>query len=101
MPATCGKTQASGKSRALGRVDRIRTNKVMTTPPKAWIVGGGIGSLPAAAFMIRDGKLSGGNISILEAAPVTGGSLDGAGDPAHAYSLRRERMLTSDNYECT
>jgi oleate hydratase len=31
-------------------------------------VGGGIGSLAAAAFMIRDGNLPGGNISILEAA---------------------------------
>lgn len=35
---------------------------------KAYLVGGGIGSLAAAAFMIRDGGLPGGNISILEAA---------------------------------
>lgn len=68
---------------------------------KAYLVGGGIGSLAAAAFMIRDGGVPGGNISIFEALPVMGGSLDGAGDPARGYSLRGGRMLTTDNYECT
>ena len=47
----------------------------------AYLVGGGIGSLAAAAFMIRDGSMPGGNISILEAAPVMGGSLDGPETP--------------------
>lgn len=73
----------------------------MTKTRKAYLVGGGIGSLAAAAFMIRDGKMPGGNISILEAAPTLGGSLDGAGDPDRGYSLRGGRMLTTDNYECT
>ena len=68
---------------------------------KTYLVGGGIGSLAAAAFMIRDGGLPGENISILEASPILGGSLDGAGDAAHGYSLRGGRMLTTDNYECT
>ena len=68
---------------------------------KAHLVGGGIGSLAAAAFMIRDGGLAGANISIFEAAPLLGGSLDAAGDPAVGYSLRGGRMLTTDNYECT
>jgi len=73
----------------------------MRMKPKAYLVGGGIGSLAAAAFMIRDGKLPGENISILEEMPVLGGSLDGAGDPEGGYSLRGGRMLTTDNYECT
>lgn len=73
----------------------------MNAKSKAYLVGGGIGSLAAAAFMIRDGNLPGGNISILEATPIMGGSLDGAGDPASGYSLRGGRMLTTDNYECT
>jgi oleate hydratase len=73
----------------------------MNTKSKAYLVGGGIGSLAAAAFMIRDGNLPGGNILILEAAPIMGGSLDGAGDPGGGYSLRGGRMLTTDNYECT
>lgn len=77
------------------------------TPPadpgqrKAWLIGGGIGSLSAAAFMIRDGGMAGANITILEALPLLGGSLDAAGDPEAGYSLRGGRMLTSDNYECT
>jgi len=57
--------------------------------------------MAAAAFMIRDGDIPGGNIMILEAGRVMGGSLDGAGDPASGYSMRGGRMLTTDNYECT
>ena len=73
----------------------------MNTKPRAYLVGGGIGSLAAAAFMIRDGSVPGANILILEAGPLMGGSLDGAGDPESGYSLRGGRMLTTDNYECT
>jgi oleate hydratase len=73
----------------------------MNTKSKAYLVGGGIGSLAAAAFMIRDGRLPGENISILEAAHTLGGSLDGAGDPTGGYSMRGGRMMTTDNYECT
>jgi len=73
----------------------------MNRTTKAYLIGGGIGSLAAAAFMIRDGAMSGENISILEATPIMGGSLDGAGNPASGYSLRGGRMLTTDNYECT
>ena len=73
----------------------------MNIQPKAYLVGGGIGSLAAAAFMIRDGGMPGKNISVLETLPVIGGSLDGSGDPAAGYSLRGGRMLTNDNYECT
>ena len=65
------------------------------------MVGGGIGSLAAAAFMIRDGVVSGKNITIYEAAPVLGGSLDGGGNAENGYSMRGGRMLTTDNYECT
>ena len=68
---------------------------------KAHLVGGGIGSLAAAAFMIRDGGMIGSNITIYESLPVLGGSLDGGGNPVDGYSLRGGRMLTTDNYECT
>ena len=73
----------------------------MNNSPKAYLVGGGIGSLAAAAFMIRDGNLPGSHISILEASPILGGALDGAGNAEAGYSLRGGRMLTTDNYECT
>jgi oleate hydratase len=68
---------------------------------KAHLVGGGIGSLAAAAFMIRDGGVPGGHITIYEALNVLGGSLDAAGNPEAGYRLRGGRMLTTDNYECT
>jgi oleate hydratase len=73
----------------------------MDKKSSAYLLGGGIGSLAAAAFLIRDGGLPGRNIFILEAKPVLGGSLDGAGNPVDGYSLRGGRMLTTDNYECT
>lgn len=73
----------------------------MRSNSKAYLVGGGIGSLAAAAFMIRDGKLRGDQISILEATPLLGGSMDGAQIPGDGYSIRGGRMLTTDNYECT
>jgi oleate hydratase len=73
----------------------------MTSHTQATLVGGGIGSLAAAAFLIRDGGMAGSNITILEALPLMGGSLDGVGDASHGYSLRGGRMLTTDNYECT
>jgi oleate hydratase len=87
--------------------------QLSTTPParlstsngaarnKAYMVGGGIGSLAAAAFLIRDGHVPGRNITIYEAMPVLGGSLDGDGNPTHGYTMRGGRMLTTDNYECT
>ena len=68
---------------------------------KAYLVGGGIGSLAAAAFMIRDGGLAGESICIFEVDAVLGGSLDAAGDAERGYSMRGGRMFTTDNYECT
>ena len=68
---------------------------------QAHLVGGGIGSLAAAAFMIRDGGVPGRNITIYEASNVLGGSLDAAGNAETGYHLRGGRMLTTDNYECT
>ena len=73
----------------------------MSSTSKAYLVGGGIGSLAAAAFLVRDGGMPGSHISILEAGSVLGGSLDGAGDADRGYSMRGGRMLTTDNYECT
>jgi oleate hydratase len=68
---------------------------------KAYLIGGGIGNLAAAAFLIRDGGVPGENIVILESATTLGGALDAAGTAAQGYSMRGGRMLTTDNYECT
>jgi oleate hydratase len=73
----------------------------MSSNKKAYLVGGGIGSLSAAAFMIRDGGMEGKNITIYESLPILGGSLDAAGDAEKGYTMRGGRMLTTDNYECT
>jgi oleate hydratase len=68
---------------------------------KAYFIGGGVGSLAGAAFLIRDGGVDGRNITIYEGLPLLGGSLDGAQLPDGSYSLRGGRMLTTDHYECT
>jgi len=65
-----------------------------------YLVGGGIASLAAAAFLIRDGGVRGRNITILEESAKIGGSLDGAGSPDDGYVMRGGRMLES-KYLCT
>ena len=49
---------------------------------RAYLVGGGIASMAAAAFLIRDGNMRGHDITIFEESEKIGGSLDGAGSPA-------------------
>jgi oleate hydratase len=65
-----------------------------------YLVGGGIASLAAAAFFIRDGNIKGHNIRILEESARIGGSLDAAGSPHDGYIMRGGRMLES-KYLCT
>ncbi|CAE6893767.1 Oleate hydratase [Paraburkholderia domus] len=67
---------------------------------KFYLVGGGIASLAAAAFLIRDGHVRGRDIAILEALDKPGGSLDGAGSAECGYIVRGGRMLES-KYLCT
>jgi oleate hydratase len=64
------------------------------------LVGGGIASLAAAAFLIRDADVPGCDITIFEALDKPGGSLDGAGSPDEGYMVRGGRMLES-KYLCT
>ena len=80
--------------------NRRQRSGAMGATSKAYLIGGGIGSMAVAAFMVRDGQVPAANIVIFEAGSLLGGSLDGAGDPAKGYSLRGGRMLTTDNYEC-
>jgi oleate hydratase len=67
---------------------------------KAYFVGGGIASLAAATFLIRDGAFSGDNIHIFEELKVIGGSLDGAGAADKGYVIRGGRMI-EEHYACT
>lgn len=65
-----------------------------------YMVGGGIASLAAAAFLIRDGDIRGSQLTILEQSATLGGSLDAAGTAATGYTMRGGRMLES-KYLCT
>ncbi len=67
---------------------------------KVYLVGGGIASMAAAAFMIRDGDILGHNITIFEELDKIGGSMDGSGSPEAGYVLRGGRMFES-KYLCT
>ena len=67
---------------------------------KVYLVGGGIASMAAAVFMIRDGDIPGCNITILEELDKIGGSLDGSGSAVDGYVLRGGRMIES-KYLCT
>ncbi|WP_308189640.1 oleate hydratase [Nocardia sp. JCM 34519] len=67
-----------------------------------YLVGGGIASLAAAAFLIRDAGVPGSNIHILEQLPITGGSMDGAKAPTAegGYVTRGGRMFEEEHYSC-
>jgi len=65
-----------------------------------YLIGGGIASLAAAVFLIRDGDIPGHKITIFEQLEHLGGSLDGAGSPQEGYVIRGGRMIES-KYVCT
>jgi len=70
------------------------------TASQVWLVGGGIASLAAAVFLIRDAGVPGGNIHILEELHIAGGALDGALSPAQkGYVTRGGRMLEEEAYQ--
>jgi len=60
---------------------------------KAYIVGGGIAGLSAAAFLVRDAHMPGGNITVYDQLPVFGGSMDACGNAETGYVQRGEREL--------
>ncbi|HTT09288.1 MAG TPA: oleate hydratase [Burkholderiaceae bacterium] len=58
---------------------------------QAYLVGGGIASLAAAVYLVRDGGFPGDHVHIIEEADL-GGSLDAAGSAPQGYSMRGSRM---------
>jgi oleate hydratase len=67
---------------------------------QVWLVGGGIASMAAATFLIRDAGVPAKNIHILEELGLAGGSLDGAASPVQAgYVTRGGRMLEEEAYQ--
>lgn len=69
---------------------------------KVYLVGGGIASLAAAVFLVRDAGVPGENIHILEQLPIAGGSMDGAPAPTAegGYVTRGGRMFEEEHYVC-
>lgn len=65
----------------------------------AWLIGSGLASLSAAAFLIRDGQMSGDHIHILEEASLPGGACDGLRIPDLGFVIRGGREM-ENHYEC-
>ena len=66
-----------------------------------WLVGGGIASMAAATFLIRDAGMPGARIHILEELGIAGGCLDGSASPTQpGYVTRGGRMLCEEVYQC-
>ena len=66
---------------------------------KAIILGGGIAGLAAAAFLVRDAKMPGKNITVMEARSMNGGSCDGYNYPGLGYVISGGREM-DDHFEC-
>ena len=67
---------------------------------KTYLIGGGIASLAAAAFLIRDADIPGHEHCHPGTTRSLRGSLDGAGSAQDGYVLRGGRMIES-KYLCT
>ena len=66
---------------------------------RAFLIGSGIASLAAAEYLMRDGQMQGNQITIFEQGNISGGALDGAGDPEHGFVARGGREMEA-HYEC-
>jgi oleate hydratase len=72
-----------------------------TESPNAYLVGGGIASLAAAAYLVRDGRVPGRHVHVFEESGLLGGSLDGRGSPEDGYVIRGGRMFDLEAFTCT
>lgn len=66
---------------------------------QAWLVGGGLASLAAAAFLVRDAQMDGSRIHILEDSGLPGGACDGLLRPDVGFVIRGGREM-ENHYEC-
>ncbi|KAL1882120.1 hypothetical protein VTK73DRAFT_2211 [Phialemonium thermophilum] len=64
-----------------------------------YLVGGGIASLAAAVHLCHDAQIPARQIHLIEASPVPGGSMGGAGDWKRGYVIRAARKLNF-TYHC-
>ena len=66
---------------------------------KAYLIGGGIASLAAAEYLLRDGHMDGKNITILEQDGISGGAMDGIGNAEDGFVARGGREM-EEHYDC-
>ncbi|QQO08876.1 oleate hydratase [Breznakiella homolactica] len=64
----------------------------------AYLIGGGLAGLAAAAFLVRDAQMKGQNIHVLEQLKIPGGSLDGICEP-QGWVIRGGREM-ENHFEC-
>ncbi len=89
--------ERTGNSKKAKRMNS--KNNSVIPKGKAYFVGGGLGSLAGAAYLIRDCKMPGNQITIFEGMPIFGGSNDGIGTPEKGFVCRGGRMLNEETYE--
>jgi oleate hydratase len=74
--------------------DRVHATKPLDVEKKkAYIIGGGIAGLATATFLIEDGYMPAGNVTIYEQRYQNGGSMDASGNATSGYISRGEREL--------
>jgi len=66
---------------------------------RAFLIGSGIASLAAAEYLMRDGHMQGNQITIFEQDNLSGGAMDGAGNPENGFIARGGREMEA-HYEC-
>lgn len=66
---------------------------------RAYFAGGGLAGMAGAAYLIRDCRFPGDQITIYEGMKLVGGSNDGAGTPEEGFVCRGGRMLNEETYE--
>lgn len=79
---------------------RINTRKPVGVENKrAFLIGSGIASLASAEYLMRDGHMKGEQITIFEQDKITGGAMDGIGNPEDGFVARGGREMEA-HYEC-
>ena len=84
----------------MGSYKRVHTKKPQGIENKrAYLIGSGIASLAAAHYLIRDGHMDPSHITIFEQDRLSGGAMDGAGNPDEGFVARGGREM-EEHYEC-
>jgi oleate hydratase len=70
------------------------------TEPKYYFIGAGVASFSGALYLLKDAKVSGKNIFIIEQSKAYGGALEATNDP-NQYVSPGSRLFAKNEYTCT